>query len=195
MAGLRMTGQSALIVLDMQQAVLEAAWDREGVVGRVGSLVRRARGEGVPVLYTQGEPLVAPSAIVRDAGWSIDPRIAPEPGDWVIARHYADAFASTPLADTLDAMDVTHLVIAGAETDHVVQASVHRALAEGWHVTLVADAHTAPDRAAAGGIISGGQIVSHANAALAFLEYPGRAVEVVPHDQVAYSVAVMQGAA
>jgi nicotinamidase-related amidase len=195
MVGLRMTGQSALIVIDVQDAVVETAWDRDGVVSRIAALVDRARVEGVPVVYVQHE-IPARSPMARGAdGWRIDDRIAPRQGEWIISRQYPDAFASTPLADTLDAMDVTHLVIAGAGTDCCVQATVYRAIAEGWHVTLASDCHTTSDREWEGGGATGEQIVRHANEAMGCLVYPGRAVEVIPHDAVTFSVAVMQGAA
>ena len=195
MVGMRMTGQSALIVIDVQNEVIEAAWDRDGVVERIASLADRARDEGVPVIYVQHEiPAYPPMARGAD-GWLIDTRIAPHDDETVIRKQYPDAFANTTLADTLDALDVTHLVIAGAETDACIQATVYRALSEGWHVTLPSDGHTTSDRTWHGGGVTGEQIVRHANETMAYLEYPGRAVEVVPHDEVAFSVAVMQGAA
>jgi nicotinamidase-related amidase len=188
---MRLTGQSALVVIDVQNAVIEDAWDRDGVVTRIASLLGRARSEDVPVVHVQHEEPGHPPMARGSHGWRIDARVAPLAGEWVIAKQYPDAFASTLLADTLDAMDVTHVVIAGAQTDCCVQATVYRAIAEGWHVTLASDCHTT----SAGGGITGEQIVSHTNAALASLEYPGRVVEVVSHEDVTFSVAVMQGAA
>lgn len=192
MVGMRLTGQSALVVIDVQNAVMADAWDRDGVMTRTAALVTRARLEGVPVVFVRHEE-PGLSELARDAwGWRFDDRVAPLPGERVIGKQYPDAFASTMLADALDAMDVTHLVIAGAQTDGCIQATVYRAIAEGWHVTLAADCHTTSK---VSGGVPGGQVVSHANAALASLEYPGRVVEVAPHDGVSFSVAVMQGAA
>ena len=195
MVGMRLTGQSALVVIDVQNEVIETAWDRDGVVERIADLTNRARREGVPVVYVQHEvPAYPPMARGAD-GWLIDTRIAPKPGETVIHKQYPDAFANTMLADTLDAMDVTHLVIVGAETDACIQASVHRALEEGWQVTVPSDCHTTSDRSWNGGGVTGEQIVHHANQAFSFLSYPGRTVEVVPHELVTFSVAALQGAA
>jgi nicotinamidase-related amidase len=192
MVGMRLTGQSALVVVDIQNAKIADAWDRDGVVARIAALVARARGEGVPVVFVRHEEPGSPHLERGAWGWRFDDRVVPLPGERVISRQYPDAFANTMLADSLDAMDVTHVVIAGARTDRCVQATVYRAIAEGWHVTLAADCHTTSR-------VSGGTpaelVVSHANAVLASLEYPGRVVEVVPHDEVCFSVAVMQGAA
>jgi nicotinamidase-related amidase len=189
---MRLTGQSALVVIDLQNAVIADAWRRDVVVARTAALIDRARAEGVPVISIRHEEPGSPDLTRGGWGWRFDSRVAPLPGERVITRQYPDAFANTMLADALDAMEATHLVIAGARTDGSIQATVCRAMAEGWHVTLVADCHTTSN---VSGGISAELIVSHANAALASLEYPGRAVEVAPHDEVSFSVAVMQGAA
>lgn len=195
MVGMRMTGQSALIVIDVQNAVIESAWDRDGVVERIATLVDRARAEDVPVIYVQHEVPTYPPMARGGHGWQIDRRISPHRGESVIAKQYPDSFANTALADTLDAMDVTHLVIVGAQMDACIQATVYRALSEGWHVTVPSDGHTTSDREWNGGGVAGEQIVRHANQALSYLEYPGRAVEVVPHNDVTFSVAAVQGVA
>jgi nicotinamidase-related amidase len=189
---MRLTGQSALVVIDVQNAVIADAWDRDGVVERIAALIERAREEGVPVISVRHEEPGMPGRERGSWGWRFDDRVAPLPGERVIGRQYPDAFANTMLADALDAMAVTPVVIAGATTDRGVQATVYRAIAEGWHVTLASDCHTTSK---VSGGLSGERVVSHANAALASLEYPGRVVEVVPHDEVTFSVAVMQGAA
>ncbi len=193
MVGLRMTGRSALIVIDLHEAASEDAWDGAGVVDRIAALAHRARHEDVPVVHVQRDASVRSSTAVENS--RPDTRVAPQPGEWVVSSHYPDAFASTSLADILDSMDITHLVIAGARTDGAIRATVHRAIAEGWHVTLAGDCHTTSDTAWAGIGVSAQQVVSHANAELAFLEYPGRVVEVVSHDEATFSVAVLQGAA
>lgn len=192
MVGMRLTGQSALVVIDVQNATLANTWDRDGVVTRIAALTARAREEGVPVVSVRHEEPGLTSQERGSWGWQFDERVLPLPGERVIGRNYPDAFAGTMLADVLDAMDVTHVVIAGAGTDFGIQATVCRAIAEGWHVTLAGDCHTTT---AVSGGLAGEQIVSHTNVALASLEYPGRVVEVVPHDEVSFSIAIMQGAA
>lgn len=195
MVGMRMTGQSALIVIDVQNAVIDAAWDRDGVVGRIATLVDRARDEDVPVIYVQHEIPAYPPMTRGAEGWQVDRRVAPLPGELVVGKQYPDSFANTRLADLLDSMDVTHLVIAGAETDACIQATVYRAMSEGWHVTLVSDGHTTASGDDAGDGSTGEQIVRHANESLGFLEYPARVVEVVPHNDVTFSVAAVRGVA
>ena len=44
---------TALLVVDVQNAAVERAHERDAVVATVGSLVERARQEGVPVVWVQ----------------------------------------------------------------------------------------------------------------------------------------------
>ena len=192
MVGMRMTGQSALMVIDMQNAVLEAAWDRDGVVARTVELIERARCEGVPIVYIQHEIPAYPPMRHGADGWQVDARLAPQAGDRVIGKQFPDAFAGTMLADVLDAMDVTHLVIAGAETDACVMATIYRAMSEGWHVSLASDCHTTTWQSEG---ITAEQVIAHANQALQWLSYPGRVVEVVSHREVEFSSTLMEGVA
>ena len=195
MVGMRMIGKSALIVIDVQNAVMETAWDRDGVVARIAALTERARDEGVPVVYVQHEEPAFPPMARGANGWKFDARIAPHAGETVVAKQFQDSFANTPLADILDAMDVTHLVIAGAQSDACIRATTFRAISEGWQVTLVGDCHTTEDCEWDGGGLPAEQIVKHMNASIGHLEYPGRVVEVVPHDEVEFSVPVLEGVA
>jgi hypothetical protein len=43
MSNLTGTDQTALLVVDVQNAVVGTAWQRDEVVGRIGDLVQRAR--------------------------------------------------------------------------------------------------------------------------------------------------------
>lgn len=190
MVGIRMIGKSALIVIDVQNGVMEESWNPDGVVERIATLASRARGEGVPVIYVQHEiPAYPPMARGGD-GWQIDARVAPHPGEMIVPKQFQDSFANTLLADILDSMDITHLVIAGAQSDACIRATTFRAMSEGWQVTLVSDCHTTEDCEWDGGSLPAEHIVKHMNASMQYLEYPGRAVEVAPHDEVTFSAAV-----
>ena len=45
--------RTALLVVDVQNAAVERAHERDAVVANVGSLVERARQEGAPVVWVQ----------------------------------------------------------------------------------------------------------------------------------------------
>jgi len=54
------------------------------------------------------------------------------------------------------------LIICGLQTDFCVDTTVRRAFTLGYHVTLVADAHSTLDN----GVLTAAQIIAHHNATL-----------------------------
>jgi nicotinamidase-related amidase len=82
-----------------------------------------------------------PSASCLEGTPSADtvPELAPRPGELVIRKRGYDAFASTPLDETLRARSVTSLVVAGTMTDICVLATVIGAFHREYRVTLVED--------------------------------------------------------
>jgi len=44
---------TALLVIDVQNGVVEGAHERDAVVANIGQLVEKARGEGVPVVWVR----------------------------------------------------------------------------------------------------------------------------------------------
>jgi nicotinamidase-related amidase len=178
---------TALVVIDVQNAVMEGAWQAEEVVARIATLTERARAVGVPVIYVQHE---ADGRMERGSeGWQIVEAIAPHEGEVVVAKRYADAFADTTLQETLRGLGVRHVVICGAQSDACVRTTTQRALAEGYDMTLVEDCHTTGDAAfdLADGEkveISGKQIVAHTNLYIWCLTYPDVTATIAPHDKV-----------
>jgi nicotinamidase-related amidase len=183
MASIREGSTAALIVIDMQNDVLSKAWERDGVISRTASLIDRARGENVPVIFIQHEDDAMPAG---SDDWKIVPELTPAEGDPVIAKRYADSFEETTLEAVLSDLGVAHLVVAGAQTDFCIRNTTHRALAEGYDVTLVEDCHTTDDALYGNVDISAEQLVNHTNLHLRSLTYPGRVSGVAPHHSVTF---------
>ena len=176
-------GNMALMVIDVQKDVVANAWKRDEVVRNIGGLIERVRAEHVPVIFVQHED----EELERGSdGWQFVDEIVPIAGEPVIAKRYQDSFADTRLAGTLEQLNVSHLVITGAQTMACIRATSHRALAEGYDLTLVEDAHTTDDLDYAGVQLSASQIIGYTNLYLKFTTYPGQESRVVPHDAVAF---------
>jgi nicotinamidase-related amidase len=73
-----------------------------------------------------------------------------------------DAFQGTPLAALLQTQGVTALVICGMHTEFCVDTTTRRAMALGFPVTLVSDAHTSAGNAH----LTPQQVIDHHNATL-----------------------------
>lgn len=161
----------ALLVIDFVIAYTTpgAPFFGQGVVDAVDAsvaLIAKARETGVPVLYTVVE--YHPSGI--DGGLffkkvpslklfvrgeplgAIDPKIAPQPEDIVVAKQYPSPFFGTSLASTLRAMGVDSIVLLGCSTSGCVRAAAVDGIQNGFRVIVprecVGDRHDAPHEAA-----------------------------------------------
>jgi nicotinamidase-related amidase len=152
------------------------------VVKRINVLARRARQEGVPVLFIQHEDPDDPDITRGSPGWQLATALDRLDGDPVVAKTYRDSFAETALAGLLTASGARRLVIAGAHSDYCVQMSALSAVIRGYDVTLVSDGHTAQDD----GELSGAQIRDLVNARFASLRAPGRAIAATPAAEITF---------
>jgi len=172
--------QTALLVVDVQRGVVDGAYDRDAVVGRVGSLVDKARRDGVPVVLVQhsGEELVLGS----DA-WRIVPELAPGETEPHVEKSYGDSFEDTPLEAVLAGLGVGRLVVVGAQTDACIRSTLHGALVRGYDATLVSDAHTTEDQTS-WGAPPPDQVIAHTNLYWSYQTAPGRTAGTVTAQEV-----------
>jgi nicotinamidase-related amidase len=182
-------GKTALLVIDLQVGVVADGHDRDGVVTRLGKVIDAARTAEVPVVYVQHEEPEYPSMMPGGEDWHIVPEVAPLEGEPIVAKRYPDSFVETTLEETLAKLGVGHLIVTGAQSDGCVRATTYRALAEGYDVTLVSDAHTTSGRECGGVTVSAEQNVAHVNAATPWILYPGTTSRVLPHTDVIGAIA------
>ena len=121
--------ETALLVIDVQNGVVEGAHERDAVVANVGSLVEKARRERVPVVWVQhsGEQLARGSD-----DWHIVRELTPGDAEPLIAKNYGDSFEDTTLETVLSGLAVGRLVVVGAETDACIRSTLHGAFVRGY---------------------------------------------------------------
>ena len=170
MTSLENRPNTALLVVDVQNGVVEGAHERDAVVANVGSLVEKARREQVPVVWVQhsSEQLAQGS----DA-WRIVPELNPGDAEPLVEKRYGDSFEDTTLESVLSGLGVGRLVVVGAQTDACIRATLHGALVRGYDATLVSDAHTTEDLTA-WGAPPPDQVIAHTNLYWADERAPGR---------------------
>ncbi|MFC4506359.1 MULTISPECIES: isochorismatase family protein [Streptomyces] len=166
---------TALLVVDVQNGVVDGAHARDAVVTNVAALVERARREGVPVVWVQhsDEELTRGS----DA-WQLAPELKPDAAEPLVHKNYGDSFEDTGLETVLSDLGVGRLVVAGAESDACIRSTLHGALVRGYDTTLVADAHTTGDKTA-WGAPPPAQVIAHTNLYWAYQTAPGRTAGTV----------------
>jgi nicotinamidase-related amidase len=180
---------TALLVVDVQNGVVQGAHERDAVVANVGSLVERARQERIPVVWVQhsGENLEQGS----DA-WRIVPELSPADAEPLVEKHYGDSFEDTTLETVLSGLGVGRLVVVGAQTDGCIRSTLHGAFVRGYDATLVGDAHTTEDLTG-WGAPSPDLVIAHTNLLWSDQSAPGRTAETVEAKDVDF-VAVGTGA-
>jgi nicotinamidase-related amidase len=173
----------ALLVVDAQNGVLTAAASRDRVLANIGALISRARAEGVPVIWVQHADGMLPHG---SDGWQLVPEVSRRDGDPVVHKGYSDSFEATDLEQLLACHAVGRLVVAGAQSDACIRATIHGAIARGYDVTLVSDAHTTEDRTADGGPPAA-QVIAHTNLYWSYTSAPGRTALAVPTHEVSFA--------
>ena len=166
---------TALLVVDVQNGVVEGAHERDAVVANVGSLVEKARREQVPVVWVQHSD----DHLVKGSDeWRIVPELAPGDSEPLVEKHYGDSFEETRLETVLSGLGVGRLVVAGAQTDACIRSTLHGALVRGYDATLVSDAHTTEDQTK-WGAPPPDQVIAHTNLYWAGETAPGRTAGTV----------------
>jgi nicotinamidase-related amidase len=174
---------TALLVIDAQDAILATTAGRDSVVANIGGLIGKARAEGAPVIWIQHSDDGLP---VGSAGWQLVPELPRQDGDPLVHKTYGDSFEATDLAEILAGRGAGRLVVAGAQTDACIRATIHGAFARGYDVTLVSDAHTTDDRTADGGPPAA-QVIAHTNLYWSYTSAPGRTALTVPTAEVSFA--------
>ena len=133
---------TALLVIDVQDGVVSAGYQRDTVVVNVSTLVDKARDEKVAIVWVQHSD---EQLVIGSDAWQYVPELVRQDCEPVMHKTFGDAFEETDLEEVLSAAGVGRLVITGAQTDACIRSTIHGAFVRGYDVTLVGDAHTTED--------------------------------------------------
>ncbi|MFG2964378.1 MULTISPECIES: isochorismatase family protein [unclassified Streptomyces] len=171
---------TALLIIDMQRAMLRDAHDGEACLSTVADLAARARAADVPVVYLRQRFDQVP------AEWlEIHPALTPGPGDLVLDKDSADSFLGTTLGEVLAERAVRRLVVTGYASDYCVDSTSRSALSHGYDLVLVADGHTTIERPP-DTVPTAAQIVAHHNGIFSVIQYAGRSATVTPAAEIRF---------
>lgn len=174
---------TALLVVDVQNSVLGGAHERDAVVANIAGLVDKARQEKVPVVWVQHSSEEMPKG---SDGWKFVPELAREDAEPLVAKEHGDSFEDTNLESVLAGLKVGRLVVAGAQTDACIRATLHGAFTRGYDAILVSDAHTTEDLTEWGAPVPA-QVISHTNLYWNFQTAPGRKAGTVETKEVDFA--------
>lgn len=177
MATVRDSGNSVLIIVDMQVAVMKEAWDSQRIISNVATAVREARSGGIPIIWMQHDDEHLPSG---SPGWEWAGDLSPIPSETVVSKQFASSFEQTELEQSLEQAEASHIFLAGAATNFCVRATAYGALDRGYDLTLISDAHTTGTMELNGTTIDAAVIINDLNAVMSWIKYPGRVNKAVP---------------
>jgi nicotinamidase-related amidase len=156
--------KTAVLVIDVQQGLCEgagAAFDCEGTISRINLVTERARVAGAPVIFIQHEANGGYLEYGTDA-WQLAAGLKVVADDLKVRKTTPDSFLRTNLEEALRSLQIEKLVVCGMHSEFCVDTTTRKALALGFPVVLVSDAHTSAGNAA----ISAEQVIAHHNATL-----------------------------
>ena len=168
---------TALLVIDVQRGLCEGThrmFESERVIDRINQVSAQARASGIVVVFIQHESTSGSLEFDSD-DWQLARGLHAEPTDLHVRKTTCDSFHGTGLHELLEERGITDLVVCGMQTEFCVDTTIRRALALGYPVVLVADAHTTEDNAH----LSADQIIAHHNHTLANMESFGPRVRPI----------------
>ncbi|MFF3563723.1 cysteine hydrolase family protein [Streptomyces sp. NPDC002574] len=176
---------SALLVIDVQNGVVDGAHRRDEVIANINTLVGAARSQDVPVIWVQHSD----DGLKRDSeAWQYVPELVRADAEPLVHKRYGDSFEDTELEELLAERGVGRLVVTGAQTDACIRSTLHGGLVRGYDVTLVGDAHTTEDLTAYGAPTPE-QVVAHTNLYWKWQSAPGRQGGTVDTADVTFAAA------
>ncbi len=150
------TQNTALLVMDMQSAILGMLPTAAEFVGKVGKAITKARANAIPVIYVvvgfrAGAPEVSPNnkgfagagerfgQISPEAFMAVDPTVAPKEGEVIVVKRRVSAFTGSDLEVLLRAQGIQHIVLTGIATSGVVLSTTREAADKDYRITILAD--------------------------------------------------------
>ena len=149
--------RSALMIMDIQGAVVERLEQPDALLASIRRALEHARASGALVIYVRiafrtGAPEVHRRNRIfshlsgsdgydeDDAATQIDPSVAPLAGEIVVTKRRVSAFAGSDLDMILRSSSVEELVLCGISTSGVVLSTLRQAADLDYELVVLEDA-------------------------------------------------------
>ena len=147
---------TALLVMDMQVAILRNLPDAATVIGNVAKAIANARANKIPVIYVvagfrQGAPEISMNNKSFSANkerfanadmeeWKkIHPEVTPLTDEVTVIKRRSSAFTGSDLEVILRAQGIRHIILTGVSTSGVVLSTIREAADKDYQITVLAD--------------------------------------------------------
>jgi nicotinamidase-related amidase len=150
------TQNTALLVMDMQSAILASLPDSTSVINNTAKALAMARQNQIPVIYVvvgfrTGSPEISTdnkgfaaakerfASVSSDDFIKIHPQVIPAEAEVTTIKRRVCAFTGSDLEVLLRAYGVKHIVLTGVATSGVVLSTVREAADKDYRITVLAD--------------------------------------------------------
>lgn len=149
---------SALLVMDMQSAILRNLPEPEPFIKTVARAMDAARTFGVPVIFVRvGFRPGAPEVSAHNKSFSspgfrerwqsqnaedflrLHPDIVPRAQEVIVTKRRISAFTGSDLEVVLRAQEIQHLILCGISTSGVVLSTLREAADKDFRITVLQD--------------------------------------------------------
>jgi nicotinamidase-related amidase len=148
---------TALLLMDLQNAIIDRLGENPDYIGRVQQALRTARTAGLTIIYVvvkfrRDLPEISTNNKTfsqiktskmpfteGDALTDIHPAFTPEKGDIIVTKRRVGAFSGSDLDVVLRGQNVDHLVLTGLATSGVVLSTLRLAADLDFKITVLAD--------------------------------------------------------
>ncbi len=151
-----MDQNTALLVMDMQSALLRTLADPEPLINNAAKAIAKARDKKMPVIYvTVGFRPGMPEINMNNKGFAagkerfasvsmdefmkIDPALTPTADEITVVKRRVSAFTGSDLEVILRSQGIQHIVLMGIATSGVVLSTVREASDKDYRITVLSD--------------------------------------------------------
>jgi len=147
---------TALLVMDMQTAILSTLQNAQAVIDSVAKAIAVAREKKMRIIYVvvgfrNGMPEVSMNnkgftaskerfaKISMDEFVKIHPTLLPQEGEVIVTKRRVCAFTGSDLEVLLRVYQVQHIVLIGVSTSGVVLSTIREAADKDYRITVLSD--------------------------------------------------------
>ena len=148
---------TALLVMDVQEATVKILQDSIPLIHNLQRVIANSRNRSIPVIYVvlgfrKGYPEInrnnksfsamkANQVMLFDSeeGFRVHSSVAPHPGEVIITKKRVSGFTGSDLEVVLRSMDIKHLILTGIATGGVVLSTLREAADKDYALTVIAD--------------------------------------------------------
>lgn len=148
--------QSALLVMDMQNAIVNSIRDHKVLIRNISAAIKAAHHAHIPVIYImvvfrQGFPEISQNnksfsmikhnkqLFVGANAMEIYPEITPHADDIIVTKRRVSAFSGSDLSIVLRSQNINHLILSGIATSGVVLSTVREAADKDYKLSVLSD--------------------------------------------------------